>query len=187
MKHYTATEGNEGLEGKGFMLLFIIFFLLGFGVCESFAQTRESDANFPGQHIKNADYVINISPNVNPSAKAVAMRSSINSPYAELKPAFAPHEDRLYFSRVSHPNNTGGEEDHEDIWYTLYDSNTSVWSEPLRMPGYLNNSGPNFIESVSKTGDTLILGNQYLKKGKMRDGISYSVNKNGEWTFPTPI
>jgi hypothetical protein len=88
---------------------------------------------------------------------------------------------------VNHPNNTGGENDQEDIWYSLYDSMSTTWSEPIRMPGYLNNEGPNFIENVSKTGDTIVLGNQYLRNGKMRDGVSYSVNKNGEWTYPTPI
>jgi OmpA-OmpF porin, OOP family len=141
----------------------------------------------PINRIKNAGKAINVAPHVNMEAKAEAINGSINSPYEELKPAFAPHGDKLYFSRVFHPKNTAGEMDAEDIWYSQYDSVDHTWSEPIRMPGFLNNSGPNFINNVSITGDTLILGNQYMKKGKMRAGLSYTVNMNGEWTVPNPI
>jgi hypothetical protein len=172
-------------RGISAMMILIVFLIMGLYSC--LAQAQQADPNFPGNPIKTAGKVINVDKRVNMEAKAEAMRSSINSPFAELKPAFAPNGDKLYFSRVSHTNNTNGVDDQEDIWYSLYDSTTNVWSEPIRMPGYLNNSGPNFIESVSKTGDTLILGNQYMKKGKMKDGVSYSVNVNGEWSFPKPI
>jgi len=53
--------------------------------------------------------------------------------------------------------------------------------------GDLNNAGPNYVNNVSVTGDTVILGNQYKKNGKMRAGLSYSVNVNGQWSFPTAI
>jgi hypothetical protein len=62
-----------------------------------------------------------------------------------------------------------------------------VWSEPIHLSGVLNNSGPNYVNNVSATGDTIILGNQYLKRGKMRAGLSYSVNVNGQWAVPTNI
>ena len=172
-------------RGISMVMILIVFLIMGLYACE--AQGQQSDPNFPGNAVKTAGKVVNVAAGVSLKAKAVPMRSSINSPFAELKPAFAPNGDKLYFSRVSNPNNTNGENDQEDIWYSNYDTITSVWSEPIRMPGYLNNDGPNFIENVSKTGDTLILGNQYLKKGKMRDGVSYSVNVNGEWSFPKPI
>lgn len=187
MRYSIKIKERETLEAMVLAVLLVTFLLVGIGVCSAAAQTPAFDPNFPGQPVKNAGKIISVAANINLSAKAVAMKSSINSPYAELKPAFAPHGDKLYFSRVSHPNNTGGEYDQEDIWYALYDSTSSTWSEPIRMPGILNNDGSNFIENVSKTGDTIILGNQYLQKGKMRDGVSYSVNVNGEWSFPIPI
>lgn len=141
----------------------------------------------PLNRVMNAGNVINVSKNVNVNVKAVAMNSSINSPYEELKPAFAPGGDKLYFSRVFHPNNTNGVNDPEDIWYSQYDSLDESWSEPIRMPGFMNNAGPNYVNNVSITGDTLILGNQYHKNGKMRAGLSYTANVNGQWSFPTPI
>jgi hypothetical protein len=130
---------------------------------------------------------ISIQENVNVSAKAVSLTSAINSAGEELKPAVTPDGSRIYFSRPFHPNNTVGEMDQEDIWYTELNRETSTWSEPVRLTGVLNNDGPNYVNNVSKTGDTLIVGNQYLKKGKMRAGLSYSVNVNGQWTFPTAI
>ena len=137
--------------------------------------------------VKNAGAPINYDSRANLSAKAVALNDLINSPFAELKPATTPNGNRLYFSRSQHPANTSGIADQEDIWYSEFNAATSTWSEPIRMPGMLNNDGPNFINNVSTSGDTIILGNQYTKKGKMRAGLSYSVNLNGQWTAPKPI
>lgn len=137
--------------------------------------------------IINAERKINHSPNVNLHAVAEPLKRTINSAYVELKPAVTPRGDRLYFSRSVHPGNYGGENDNEDIWYADYDSAADDWLDPVRMPGFLNNSGPNFVTNVSVTGDSIGLGNTYLPNGKMRDGVSYSVNVEGEWSFPKPI
>jgi OOP family OmpA-OmpF porin len=141
----------------------------------------------PDLTLRNAPVNINLLEGVNFRAKVSLLGHGIASPYEELKPAFAPLGETFYFSRMQHPNNTGGQADQEDIWYSKFDTVSLLWSEPARMPGFLNNNGPNYIESVSMTGDTIILGNQYFKKGRMKPGVSYSVNINGEWTVPTPI
>ena len=115
------------------------------------------------------------------------MHGSGNSPVAELKPTLSPDGTKLYFSRSNHPDNTFGTTDEEDIWYSSYDKTSDAWSDPMRMTGLLNNDGPNFIDNVSMTGDTIILGNQYGKKGRMRAGLSYSVNVRGKWSTPVSI
>jgi hypothetical protein len=178
---------NSRIKERGInaIIVLVVFFIMSIYSCV--AQEQQLDPNFPRNPVKTAGNVINVAREVNLEAKAIPMRTSINSPFAELKPSFSPKGDKLYFSRVAHPNNTNGEADQEDVWYANYDTLTSDWSEPIRMSGHLNNRGPNFIQNVSVTGDTLILGNQYLKKGKMKDGVSYSVNINGEWSFPKPI
>jgi hypothetical protein len=130
---------------------------------------------------------IDLAMSVNHNAEVVRLPMEINSPYVELKPALSPNGRRLYFSRSNHPSNTAGTADNEDIWYSDYDSVNSKWSKPMGMPGMLNNDGPNFITNVSVTGDSIILGNQYLKNGRMKNGISYSVNINGSWTEPRAI
>jgi OmpA-OmpF porin, OOP family len=137
--------------------------------------------------VANANKKIRVSSIVDAESKAEALHHSINSPYEELKPVLAPGGSRLYFSRSAHPHNTSGVMDNEDIWYSEIDEKNNTWSEPVRLPGALNNAGPNYINNVSITGDTIILGNQYLKKGKMRAGLSYSVNVRGQWTAPMPI
>lgn len=167
------------------MMILLLFLIMGMYYCT--AQAQQVDPNYTSQPVKNADKFIDVASHVNLNAKATVMNPSISSPYVEVKPAFAPRGDKLYFSRSGHPHNTFGENDLEDIWYCKFDSISNTWSEPIRMPGYLNNAGPNFIENVSITGDTIILGNQYLKKGRMRAGVSYSVNIDGEWSTPTPI
>jgi OOP family OmpA-OmpF porin len=124
---------------------------------------------------------------VSHTAKAVRLNATINSPYEEIKPQLTPDGNRLYFSRHFHPSNTNGVNDAEDIWYSDFDPETDIWSSPVRMDESLNNLGPNFINNVSVTGDTIILGNVYGKKGKMHPGLSYSVNAKGRWSAPINI
>jgi hypothetical protein len=163
------------------MLLLFLFI----GIYSGFSQSINPGLLQRGVH--NADGKINVAEGINEEVKATPLNTHINGPYAELKPALTPKGTRLYFSRALHPQNSGGETDQEDIWFADYDKHTNNWSEPARLPGFLNNLGPNFVNSVSTTGDTIILGNQYLKKGRMRAGLSYSINGNGQWSVPTPI
>jgi OOP family OmpA-OmpF porin len=141
----------------------------------------------PARQVVMADKNIRLAPNANLEGMAVPLHAAINSPFSELKPVLAPGGNRLYFSRSEHPNNTFGETDMEDIWYSDRDRASNTWSEPIRMEGILNNQGPNYINNVGITGDTIVLGNQYGRKGKMRAGLSYSVNVRGQWSAPTPI
>ena len=138
-------------------------------------------------NVKTAGKTILQAENVNPDAKATPLDPSINSPYEDIKPMLTPNGNRLYFSRLFHPDNTNGVNDPEDIWYTEFDRASTSWSEPVRMASHLNNAGPNYVNNVSVTGDTIILGNQYLKNGKMRAGLSYSVNVDGQWSLPLSI
>src|SRR5258706_2446431 len=159
------------------MMITLLFFVSGIYSCFAQSETK----------VANADKKIKISTVNNESATAEELHHSINSPNEDLKPVLTHGGGRLYFSRSANPNNTSGVMDNEDIWYSGVDTTTNLWSEPIRMPGFLNNAGPNFINNVSITGDTIILGNQYLKKGKMRAGLSYSVNVKGQWTVPQTI
>ena len=187
---------SNKIKERGFthmMILFLFlafFFALGVYSFSAKAQGIESTQNAgndPESQVSNAEKNIRLVSGLNMEARAVPLHASVNSPYAELKPTLAPGGNRLYFSRSYHPGNTFGENDAEDIWYSNFDKISATWSEPIRMQGILNNDGPNFINNLSMTGDTLILGNQYGKKGKMRAGLSYSVNKDGQWSSPVSI
>ena len=136
--------------------------------------------------VQNAVMNTNIN-NTNGELTAIQLQHSINSVFPDLKPRLTPCGNRLYFSRNYHPGNANGINDPEDIWYADFNENTNTWSEPIHMTGILNNAGPNYINNISSTGDTLILGNQYLKKGKMRAGLSYTVRTNSGWSAPIAI
>ena len=153
----------------------------------SITASAQTYATGNGNLLVNAKRTVAYADNLDFAARAVPLNSFINSPYEELKPAVSPDGKRVYFSRVFYPDNTQGSADNEDIWYAEFDKQSRVWSQPIRMAGVLNNAGPNYINNVSVTGDTLILGNEYLRKGKMRAGLSYTVNVNGQWSTPVAI
>ena len=182
---------HNRFRGKGINIALITLLILGTGIYSCFAQEQiiEGGDGTTGKVVKNSqNSIIHLASNLNLSAKASPLNPSVNSPFAELKPAIALHGNRLYFSRSHHPHNTAGVEDKEDIWYADIDkSNNNAMSEPKRLDGILNNSGPNFISGISVTGDTIMLGNQYSKKGKMRAGLSYSVNEESGWSAPKTI
>lgn len=120
-----------------------------------------------------------------------ALDEKINSEYSELNPLLSPDGKTLYFSRKNHPDNVGGEKDKEDIWYSQLDS-TGHWSLAKNIGAPLNNTEPNFInsiQSVTPDGRTavMLLGNRYLDNGKMQAGVSISSNIGGTWSQPVAI
>ena len=172
-------------------ILFMI--MLGMGIFSTLqAQSRKnakhaSSAFNPHLDASHAKSSIRLVADVNTDARPVQLQNDINSPYDDIKPKISPSGNRLYFSRNYHPGNANGVNDPEDIWYSEYDQELNEWSEAIHMNGVLNNAGPNFVNNVGVSGDTIILGNQYLKKGRMRAGLSYTVNINGAWSMPTAI
>ncbi|MGC1240850.1 MAG: OmpA family protein [Chryseosolibacter sp.] len=120
-----------------------------------------------------------------------ALDGNVNSEYSELNPLLSPDGKTLYFSRKNHPQNMGGDKDKEDVWYSELDS-TGQWSLAKNMGAPINNPEPNFmnsIQSVTPDGKTavIVLGNRYLKNGKMQAGVSISSNVGGSWSEPIPL
>lgn len=172
---------------NGKLLILIFCFLIIYAIQAPAQKASRYGIAVAYPETKTAGKKITYADGVNLETRAVPLNAGINSPYDDVKPALTPCGKRLYFSRHMHPNNTAGTSDLEDIWYSDYDDVSGQWSEPARLAGELNNAGPNYVNNVSVTGDTIILGNQYKRNGKMRAGVSYSVNVNGKWTFPQPI
>ena len=111
----------------------------------------------------------------------------INTSFKEVGPLVSPDGKTLYFSRQNYPDNTGGVLDCEDIWYSTYNGLTGEWGRPEKMETPINNYGPNSVNFVSVTGDTILLANEYGKNGKMRSGISMSIRQMGHWSFPEAV
>lgn len=117
------------------------------------------------------------------------LSDNVNSEYKEYKPLLSPDGKVLYFSRKNHPENTGGVEDEEDIWYSEKHPETGEWMKAQNMGSLLNNEGPNFVSSITPDGKSvvLLLGNTYMGNGKMAAGVSVSTRQNGEWTKPKKL
>ncbi|CAN5403339.1 hypothetical protein BH10BAC4_BH10BAC4_00740 [soil metagenome] len=115
--------------------------------------------------------------------------SKVNSNYSEMNPLLSPDGKTLYFSRKNHPENMGGVNDKEDIWYSELEPD-GKWALAKNMGPKFNNDGPNFVNAIASTPDgqsVLILGNKYLPNGKMLAGVSMSTQVNGVWTKPTAM
>ncbi|CAN5155557.1 hypothetical protein BH09BAC3_BH09BAC3_16920 [soil metagenome] len=111
---------------------------------------------------------------------------NVNSNVSELNPLLSPDGKTLYFSRKNHPDNIGGVNDKEDIWFSEL-GNDGKWTLSKNMGPEFNNAGPNFVNAVATTPDgnsVLILGNKYMPNGKMLAGVSMSTNVAGKWTKP---
>lgn len=132
---------------------------------------------------------VNVAADVNPDIAAKPLGPTVNSSYRELKPLLSPDGNTLFFSRRNHPDNTGGEKDQEDIWFSEKNVSTGEWTESQNVGAPLNNEGPNFISSITPDGNTMLilLGNRYGKKGKMSAGVSMSYKDGDRWTDPKPL
>ena len=132
---------------------------------------------------------INIPEALNSGIVIDRLSENVNSEYKEYKPLLSPDGQILFFSRKNHPENIGGVDDSEDIWFSKKDPETGEWMKAENIGPTLNNEGPNFVSSVTPDGKTvvLLLGNTYLEGDKMAAGVSFSSNKNGEWTRPKNI
>lgn len=134
--------------------------------------------------------LINVASLVNENLQSEKLSTNVNSEYVEHSPLLSPDGKRLYFSRRGHPDNAGGEEDNEDIWYSELDEETGEWLPAKNMGGPLNNPGPNFISAIIPDGDdqVLLLGNRYGKKGRMFSGVSTArILADGTITAPENI
>ena len=100
----------------------------------------------------------------------------------EFSPKIAPDGKTLYFVKECANQND------QDIWYSEID-NQGKWSEAKNIGIPLNNSGHNFVASISPDGNTLILGNKYKENGTDGgDGVSISHrDENGKWKLPEAI
>ena len=133
---------------------------------------------------------INISDEIDSDYLPIALDSNVNTEYNELRPLISPDGKQLFFSRQNDPENTGGDEDDEDIWVSNRDSVTGNWGKAQNIGKPLNNDGPNFINAITSDSNNvvLLLGNAYYGRNRMTQGVSMSTkDENGEWTKPVNL
>jgi len=131
-------------------------------------------------------FKVKINPNdkIKSAMVATKLDTTVNSKYMEMGPLVSPDGKTLYFSRRYDPTAAGGKNDKEDIWYSDWNETTRSWGVARNMGAPLNNEEPNFINSISPDGNTILLGNSYMPDGTMEDGVSTSTRNASGWSFP---
>lgn len=143
----------------------------------------------PSASVVTVNYsdLFNNSAFIKPYMKPAKLAGNVNSQYPELGALVSPDGKTLYFSRYQYPDNIAGVKDEEDIWYADWNETTNSWGEAKNIGAPLNNKYPNYINSISPDGNTLLLGNTYLASGKMANGLSLSHKTAEGWSFPTEL
>jgi len=108
--------------------------------------------------------------------------SNVNSDYDEISPCLSP--EGLFFVRSNHPENTFGENDSQDIWYSK--GSDTTWAKAVHLP--INNARYNSVLSILSDGSLLING-VFNKKGNFwsKRGMSICKKQGSTWGAPESI
>ena len=91
---------------------------------------------------------------------------------------------RLYFARISHPNNTHGTKGSQDIWYSELDAASGKWGPAQRMGFPLNKDEYNCAYSITPDGNTMLIKGQYNNGNYETRGFSLSKRTATGWSPP---
>ncbi len=113
--------------------------------------------------------------------------SAVNSSADEQLPVLSPDQRTLYFTRSNHPQNTGGERDPGDIWYSEMDAD-GKWSAP-KNARELNNESFNAVLGFSVDNRVIYLHNHYNRDNAAAStqGISRATSRGNSWSRPENI
>ena len=126
---------------------------------------------------------INVIPNVEFSSQPENLGESINSIYDETAPMISPDGKTIYFDRKSHPENAGGFNDEDDIWFSKKDAD-GKWSPAKNIGPPLNNKYNNFVQAITPDGNSLLVANLYNKDGTTGAGVSLTYKTKQGWALP---
>jgi outer membrane protein OmpA-like peptidoglycan-associated protein len=126
---------------------------------------------------------IKLLPNLEYSSKPENLGDNINSIYDEVAPMISPDGKTIYFVRKFHPENAGGFNDQDDIWFSKKDEN-GKWMTSKNTGSPLNNKYNNFVQAITPDGNSLLLGNLYNKDGTTGAGVSLTYRTKQGWALP---
>jgi outer membrane protein OmpA-like peptidoglycan-associated protein len=137
--------------------------------------------------IVKQDNVINLIPNLVTGYKKVSLGPNVNTKYSEKSPVISPDGKTLWYSIEGDPDNTGGEEDGDEIYYSTAVNDTD-WSKNIHIEEPLNNSGPNSVISVTPDNNTMLINNTYNDDGSQKGaGFSLTYRTSDGWTLPQDV
>ena len=110
----------------------------------------------------------------------------INSASPELSPLSSPDGRTLYFDRKRHPDNTGGTDDNDEIWFSTLQPDGS-WGPARNVGAPLNTARNDWVVSVLPDGNTLLVANTYNRDGSKGNGVSITRRTRDGWAFPEAL
>jgi OOP family OmpA-OmpF porin len=110
---------------------------------------------------------------------------TVNTEYNEISPIISPDGKTIYFSRVSHPQNTHGPKGSQDIWFS--ELKNDKWTQARRLPPPLNKETYNSLYSITPDGNTLLIKGSYKNGLYETRGFSTSKKTARGWAAPNKI
>lgn len=110
---------------------------------------------------------------------------TVNTEFNEIAPIISPDGKTIYFSRISHPQNTNGTKGSQDIWFS--ELKNDKWSAARRLPSPLNKEEYNSLYSITPDGNTLLLKGAYKSGTYETRGFSLSKKTARGWSAPNKI
>lgn len=130
---------------------------------------------------------IHLIENADKIADKVKLSDNVNTKYDELSPIISPDGKTLYINRSDSPENTGPADNDQDIWYSTLDEN-GEWTLMKNFGKPLNNTGKNFMVSVSPDNNSLVVANTYKSDGSPDgQGLSITYKTSDGWEVPKPF
>lgn len=128
---------------------------------------------------------IKVANNLEVSGEKIKLSSTINTDNCEeLSPITSTDENILYCVRKNCKDNSIS---NDDVWVSYKDKEGS-WSTLQRLPGTINNSGNNFVVTLSPDDNSLFIANTYKPDGTSKgQGISVSNLTAQGWELPKEI
>lgn len=117
--------------------------------------------------------------------KAKPLSEEVNSRYDEVHPIINPSANRLYFVRTNHPDNKGGKDAGDAIWY-LKRQPDGTWSAPKQLNNPLNTERSNAINAVLPGNNRVLVRDNYSKKPPKQRSIAISEKRALGWGKPEP-
>ncbi len=129
---------------------------------------------------------INLAENLDWKSKPENLGKNINSPFQEIAPMVTPDGKTIYFTRSSHPENTGGPVK-QDVWYAEIRPDGSIGTA-LNIGPPINTPEHNSSFSISPDGNTMLLNNVYNADGTLEKGLSMTQRESGiKWAQPKKV
>ena len=136
---------------------------------------------------KKTNYTPKVVKNIPQRIKKMNLGKNVNTTYHEITPFISADGKTLYFTRKNSPENTGGEKDKGEIYYSELQADGS-WGKAKNIGKPLNNTGPNFIVSVTPDNNTALVGGVYKADGSLGgSGISLSIRGENAWQIPKKL